>query len=147
MRLFFGLTVALAAGLGGVGWVWCWPVILTIWSGTTIGYFESLGFGKFPGHTWYRDAFFEDIHGFAGAIVTAVYFVVLSHFLHGGFSPFPGLPVLIGGLFCPVCYWIGWSVEGRTGWEKAPLGLRSATEVAEALYGACFAVGTYLGFV
>lgn len=141
VRLFFGLMVAISFYLGGAPWYIALSTIITIWIGTTIGFFSSLSWGKDGKHTWVHDMFGLWGHGFGGILPTFI--IAYCWKFIPGFEGHLYWPLLLAGLLAPFCYWAGWSISGKDGLKTLPPGFKGGTEIAECFYGAIFALTAF----
>lgn len=149
VRFFFGLTVSLAAFLGGLVW---WQALiaapaiflgcsipLTFRNLPLIGTIGSIHFGSAPDPLpLWRRALGLLLHGVgnvAGVIALAVY--LKAHWAL----------VLLGGLSIYPAYELGWRITGDPILPWMPLGLRSGSELAEAFWGAAVAVSVFTAFI
>lgn len=134
-RILYGVTIGLAALLGGALW---WHALLTVpavWVGTTTGNAGSMAMGRAQTPFW-RDFLGMSGHAALSAILpTALAFGVGAN----------GWWTLLTLAAAPL-YDIGWALAGKTGNPRFPLGLRGGSEIGEALWGAAVALGAYLAF-
>ncbi|HEV7216849.1 MAG TPA: hypothetical protein VGP33_17215 [Chloroflexota bacterium] len=142
-RGFYGLTVALAALLGGAIWwhsllvipaiyVGCtWPNNMTFPAWTGIAPVGGIGLGRQAGGSFWRDAAGLEVHGVIGTALVA-----LGAFFAGYVAWW--LMVIAGLLIVPL-YLAGWQITGRPVNLRYPLGMQVGSEWGEALWGGAVA--------
>lgn len=135
VRIFFAVTLALAAFLGGSVW-WVALVMIPVnFIGTTTGNFNSLAMGR-GGNPYWKDFIGMSIHGFLSSGPPAIVFALL----HGAW-----FPALIGGLVISPLYTAGWAITGLPpGKQHWPKGMQQGSEIAELLWGGAMGVGLFL---
>lgn len=137
-RLFYGLTVAVAALAGGLGWLVAGLLIPAVWVGTTTGNFAALAMGT-DGSSLAEDWEGMSLHGFLSAVLPSLVVFFGDHDNSIG-----GLLVLLGVTFlASPSYYLGWRIAGH-GAPWLPTGLKGGTEVAEALWGGLTALSVFL---
>jgi hypothetical protein len=116
-RLFFGLTVGVAALLAGAVWWVALALIPAIWVGTTVGNFGGIGMGR-SGNPYWRDFGGLTLHGLLGVAAPALLVWWVGHF-------WPAL--LLAGLSIAPLYTAGWAprwqarravVTSRAAWRQ-----------------------------
>jgi len=132
VRIFFAVTLAASADMGGVVW-WAALALMPLnWIGTTTGLFDALAMGR-GGNSYWKDFLWMTLHGILSSGPPAVLFFFL-----GGWVP--AAIAFAGGLIISPCYTIGWSVTGLFGRRNWPKGMQQGTEVAELIWGAVMGV-------
>lgn len=133
-RLFFGLTVCLAALLAGVTWWWCLALIPVTWVGTVTGNFGGIAMGR-SGNPYWRDFAGMTLHGALSGVLPAAGAWWLGY---GWWA------IAIAALTIAPLYSIGWMASGKAGNPKLPLGLRGGSELGELFWGGAMGLGTFL---
>jgi hypothetical protein len=140
VRLFYGLTVALAALMGGsMLWV---PVLMlpAVFVGTTTGNFDSMSMGHGT-YTKWHDYLGMTCHGFLSALLPALVTLLAGHVL-GAIGVFLAITLL-----ATPSYLVGWSLYTPTSNASWPLGFRPPTPLAEFLWGGLTSLSVYIAFV
>jgi len=128
VRIFFAITLAASAYMGGIIW-WAALVLIPLnWVGTTTGLFDALAMGR-GGNGYWKDFLWMTLHGVLSSGLPAILFYVV-----GGL--WPALIAFSGGLVISPCYTVGWCMTGLYGRRDWPKGMQQGTEVAELLWGA-----------
>lgn len=132
VRLFFGLTLAIAAGLAGALWWQMAAIIPLTWIGAASGNFNSMAMGHGK-DSYLHDTLGLSAHGLISGGLLALPFLTPGHVGHWWWP-------LIGGLSCAGTYEIGWTWNLQQGpsWVSGP------TQVAELLFGGLMGVALYL---
>lgn len=135
-RILFGVAVAILPVLHN------WRVALLyipgIWAGTTVGLFDSIGQGRGSDPYW-RSFLGLTLHGIAGVALPAL---AAWWFGHTWWWLIPS------ALSISPLYTVGWAITGKDGTlPSLPNGLRGATEIGEALWGAAVGLGCFLAVV
>lgn len=136
VRLFFGLTVALAALMGGVSWLLCLAMIPATWVGTTTSNFDSMAMGRGGHNSFARDFAGMTLHGVLSAALPA---------LGAWYMGFAWWPIALSGFLIAPLYDLGWRISpnGGTGITWMPLFLRVGTAFGEFFWGGAVALLTY----
>ena len=144
VRLFYGLTVAFSALMGGAAWPVAALTIPAVWLGTVTGNFRSLSMG----HGEY--SFQHDFWGMTahGALSTAPCLLAW----YAGLGWLAVALIAAGCLAAAPCYILGWWTAIRIGSQDAgvtamPPGLRGGTQLAEVLWGGIHAATIFLAFI
>jgi hypothetical protein len=132
VRIFFAVTLALSAYMGGVVWWAALALVPLNWIGTTTGLFDALAMGR-GGNSYWKDFLWMTVHGLISSAPPAVLF-----YFTGGF--WAAAVAFSGGLLISPCYSLGWSATGLYGRKGWPKGMQQGTEVAELLWGAVMGV-------
>lgn len=154
-RLIYGVTVGLAALMGGAVWWLALAMVPAVWVGTTTGNGggRDMGFGA---TSFWHDFAGMSLHAFESAIAP-VLLVVLAMWSPAG-SPVSFIILAFTMLAAPL-YWLGWRIAIALGGQEMPPnnlggvgngrlfdGLQGGSEWGEALWGGAVALGTYLAF-
>ena len=136
-RLLFGVTIALAAALGGaVGWQ-ALLMVPAVWVGTTTGNFHSMAMGRAQ-TSYVHDFVGMSLHALLSALLPTA---VAAYGWHVQAAWLFGLTMLASPL-----YSLGWTISGRQGNPRLPLGMRGGSELGEAFWGGATGVGALLAF-
>jgi hypothetical protein len=139
VRLFFGLTVALAALMAGVTFWWAVALIPITWVGTTTGNFDGTSMGRDTRPYW-RDFAGMTLHGVLSIILPTVW---------AWYFGFALWPIILSGFLIGPCYEAGYRLfpfvpghaYSRPTWIK---GFAAATEWGEIFWGGFIGLGTVL---
>jgi len=143
-RAFFGLTIALAAWLGGVVWWQALLAALTVFLGCSfpvnvhipfLGDFGGIHFADSDPLPFWRRAIGLGLHcvvNFAGVIAGAA------------FLGLDWLGVVLGSLAAIPCYALAWRLTGDAGLAWMPPALRDGRDWGELFWGAAVALSVYL---
>lgn len=134
VRVFFGATVAAAAALGGAVWWHALALVPLTWVGAATGNFNSMAMGRGTSSLGH-DILGMTAHGVLSALLPA---------LGAWWLGYSWVWIVGAGLLAAPSYTLGWSVTGLAGKPSWPLGLRSGTEIAEAVWGGLCALGAFL---
>ncbi len=140
-RLIFGLLCAVCGLLGGMPWMMVPLIVIAVWVGTTTGN-TGIAMGRGNKTTFSQDWWACAIHGMecdaAVSAVTGYWF--WDH-------PARWVLVGLGWLTCPVWYEMAWDITGLKGVSWLPVGFRTGSDLAEAIWGAVCALCLFAAFV
>lgn len=142
VRVFFAVTVASAALMGGATWLIAGLMVPAVWVGTTTGNFESLAMGVDHKYGVAHDWLGMTAHGMLSAVLPAAVVLWATDSTPVYWAVF----VAITFLASP-CYYLGWRLTGNGfGVPRIPVGFKGGTEVAECLWGGVTALSVFLAF-
>lgn len=133
-RILYGVTIALAALLGGAPWWQAAGLVPLVWVGTTTGNFHSMGMGRAQ-TSYLHDCFGMSAHAALSAALPTAWAYAFAWWW------MLGLTMLAAPL-----YSLGWMISGREGRPSFPIGLRGGSEIGEALWGASCALGAFMTY-